>query len=262
MATDFKGLRPQWKANCEEERLLGVDVTGQMDCPAFQDAQVMRTLRDHAIAVNKEYAALLGINQSAAVTCVKPSGNSAALLDCSSGLHARHSPYYIRRVRVGASGALYKVLRDAGVSLSPENGQSADNATTWVASFPIAAPAGTATKAQRNAITQLEYWKTVKLNWCEHSPSATIGYDTDELPVMIDWLYDNQRIISGLSFLQNTNPAYDQLPYEEISQEQYMAMAAAMPCIDWSLISVYESEDYTTAASEIACSAGACDLNW
>ena len=260
MATDFKGLRPQWKANCEEERLLGVDVTGQMDCPIFQNATTMRTLRDHAIAVNKEYAALLGINQSAAVTCTKPSGNSSALLDCSSGLHARHSPYYIRRVRVGASGALYKVLCDAGVMLHPENGQSAENATTWVASFPIAAPKDTATKAQRNAITQLDYWKLVKLNWCEHSPSATIGYDADELPAMIDWLYDNQKIISGLSFLQNENPAYDQLPYEEIAQDEYKAMVEAFPVINWALIAEYESEDYTTAAQELSCSAGLCDL--
>lgn len=260
MSTHFPGLRPVWKQNCEDERLLGVDITGQMDCPLLQDAALLRSLRDHAVATNKAYAALLGINQSAAVTCVKPSGNSAALLNCSSGLHARHSPYYIRRVRVGASGALYKVLRDAGVPLSPENGQTAENATTWVASFPIAAPEGTPTKAQRSAIDQLEYWKHVKLNWCEHSPSATIGYDEHELPAMIDWLYDNQAIISGLSFLQNSNAQYEQMPYEEISREQYDAMAAAMPDIDWSLITEYESEDYTEAAATLSCMAGVCEL--
>lgn len=262
MATDFKGLRPQWKQNCEEERLLGVDITGQMDSKVAQDPEVQRQLKQIAIDVNKEYAAKLGINQSAAVTCVKPSGNSAALINCSSGLHARHSPYYIRRVRVGSSGALYKVLRDAGVPLNPENGQTVDDATTWVASFPIAAPACTQTKADRNAITQLEYWKLVKLNWCEHSPSATIGYDADELPAMVDWLFENQDIISGLSFLVNENPQYEQLPYEEISHEQYEAMLAALPEIDWSRVAEYESEDYTTAATELACFAGQCSLDF
>lgn len=172
MATHFPGLRPQWKENCEEERLLGVDITGQMDSPVAQDPDVQRKLRQIAVDVNKEYAAKLGINQSVSVSCVKPSGNSSQLLDCSSGLHARWAPYYIRNVRVSSHSPIYKVLRDAGVPMDPENGQTRDNATTWVIHFPVKAPEGAITRNSRTAIEQCNYWLQNKLNWTEHNPSC------------------------------------------------------------------------------------------
>ncbi len=136
MATNFPGLRPMWARNCEEERLLGVDITGQMDSPAAQDAQIKRQLKEIAIEVNRKTAQQLGINPSASITCVKPSGNSSQLLDCSSGLHARWAPYYVRNVRVAAHSPLFSVLRDAGVPMDPENGQTPENANTWVISLP------------------------------------------------------------------------------------------------------------------------------
>lgn len=172
MATHFPGLRPQWKENCEEERLLGVDITGQMDSTVAQDPDVQRKLRQIAVDVNKEYAAKLGINQSVSVSCVKPSGNSSQLLDCSSGLHARWAPYYIRNVRVSSHSPIYKVLRDAGVPMDPENGQTRDNATTWVIHFPVKAPEGAITRNSRTAIEQCNYWLQNKLNWTEHNPSC------------------------------------------------------------------------------------------
>ncbi|MEZ4718536.1 MAG: ATP cone domain-containing protein [Caldilineaceae bacterium] len=149
MGTYFPGLRPMWQKNCEEERLLGVDINGQMDSDLVRDPDVQRELRDHAVATNKKYAELLGINQSASVTCVKPSGNSSQLLNCSPGVHPRWSPYYVRNVRVGTHTPIYKVLRDAGVPLDPENGQTAENANTWVAHFPVKAPEGAITQRPR-----------------------------------------------------------------------------------------------------------------
>lgn len=262
MATDFKGMRPRWKENCEQERLLGVDITGQLDCPIVQDADVMRVLRDHAVAVNKRYAELLGISQSAAITCIKPGGNSSALLDVSSGLHARHSPYYIRNVRVAASSPLYKVLKASGVPLSPENGQTAENAVTWVAGFPVKSPDGAVTKDQRTALQQLDYWKRVKLNWCEHTASASINYEPQELEAIIDWIYENQDVISGLSFVPSSDVNYMQMPYETCTKEEYERAMQAFPAIDWAMIADFEAEDMTTASQELACFAGACEVSF
>jgi hypothetical protein len=175
LATYFPGLRPMWRENCEEERLLGVDITGQLDSPAAQDGQIKAQLREYAVGVNRNYAGQLGINQSAAITTVKPSGNTSQLVDCASGLHARWSPYYIRNVRVAAHSPIYKVLRDAGVPMDPENGQTRENATTWVIHFPIKSPDGAITRNGRNAIEQCEYWLSNKLYWTEHNPSCFSG---------------------------------------------------------------------------------------
>ena len=158
LATNFPGLRPIWKQNCEEERLLGVDITGQMDCPVVQDPAVMMRLRQVAVETNRKYAAKLGINQSTSVTCVKPSGNSSQLLNCSSGLHSRWAPYYVRNVRVGAHTPVFKVMKDVGVPMDPENGQTVETASAWVAHFPVKAPEGAVTRRQRTAIAQCEYW--------------------------------------------------------------------------------------------------------
>ncbi|MCA9975577.1 MAG: hypothetical protein KC413_07495, partial [Anaerolineales bacterium] len=260
MATHFPGLRPRWRENCEEERLLGVDLNGQLDSPAAQDPVIQAKLQAHAVKINKEYAAKLGINQSASVTCVKPSGNSSQLLDSSSGIHARWSPYYIRNVRVSAHSPLFKVMRDASVPMDPENGQDVNNADTWVIHFPVKAPWEATTRHQLSAIEQCEYWLQNKTNYTEHNPSVTITYRHDEVIDIIRWIWEHQDKIGGMAFLPAFDAQYDQMPYEEISKEQYEKFAAAFPEIDFSKIYRYEEEDLTTAAQELACMAGGCDV--
>lgn len=262
LATNFPGLRPEWKKNCEEERLLGVDINGQMDSPAAQDPQIQLRLKEVAVETNRLTAEKLGVNQSASVTCVKPSGNSSQLLNCSSGLHARWSPYYIRNARVGTHTPVYKVLRDAGVPMDPENGQDRETANAWVVHFPVKAPENSITSKDRDALQQLDYWLQVKTNWTEHNPSATITYKPDEIIDIIKWVWQHQNIIGGLTFLPSFDAQYDQMPYVEIGEEDYNQFAAAFPAIDFSKIYRYEEEDLTTAAQEIACLAGgACDMS-
>ena len=260
MGTNFPGLRPMWQQNCEEERLLGVDINGQMDSELARDPAVQRELRDHAVAVNKRYAEMLGINQSTSVTCVKPSGNSSQLLNCSPGVHPRWAPYYVRNVRVGTHTPVFKVLRDAGVPMDPENGQTADNATTWVAHFPVKAPADAITRNDRTALEQCKYWLQVKDNWTEHNPSVTITYRADEVLDIIKWVWENQDKIGGMTFLPAFDAQYDQMPYEEIGEDEYTKRAATFPNIDFSKLWRYEQEDYTTAAQELACLGGSCDI--
>ncbi len=175
LATHFPGLRPQWQHNCDEERLLGVDITGQMDSPIAQDAGVKERLRGIAIAVNQATAHALGVNAAAAITTVKPSGNSSQLLNCSSGLHSRWSPYYIRNVRVATHSPIFKVLRDASVPMDPENGQTPENANTWVIHFPVKSPDSAITRQDRTAIGQCEFWLQNKIYWTEHNPSCFTG---------------------------------------------------------------------------------------
>jgi ribonucleoside-diphosphate reductase alpha chain len=260
MATNFPGLRPQWQQNCEEERLLGVDITGQMDSLAAQDSGIKDRLRQIAIEVNRQTAQTLGINQSAAITCVKPSGNSSQLLDCSSGLHARWAPYYIRNVRVAAHSPIFKVLRDAAVPMDPENGQTPEHANTWVIHFPVKAPDGAITRKDRSAIAQCEYWLQNKLYWTEHNPSCTITYRPDEVIDLMKWVWEHRDQIGGLSFLPAFDAKYDNMPYVEVTKEQYERLAAEFPEIDFSKVYRYEEEDLTNAAQELACSAGYCEI--
>lgn len=259
-ATFFPGLRPIWKENAERERLLGVDITGQQDCPLLVQAgaSLLDCLRAAAVTQNEATAAQLGINPSLATTCIKPSGNSSTLLDCAPGLHARHSAFYVRNVRVSTHSPVYKVLRDAGAPLSPENGQTAENATTWVCSFPCRAPVGATVKADLSAIEQLEYWKKWKLHYTEHNPSVTVTYRDDELVAVTEWCSRNRDILCGVSFLPHSDVAYEQMPYIEITEDEYNQRAATFPTIDWSKLVYHEHEDLTTAAQEIACAAGAC----
>ena len=260
MATHFPGLRPQWKANCEEERLLGVDINGQMDSPAAQDPDVQRRLRELAVETNRKTAAALGINQSAAVTCVKPSGNSSQLFDCSPGIHTRWSPYYVRNVRVGTHTPLFKVLKDTGVPMDPENGQMPETANTWVIHFPVKAPEGAITRNDRSAIEQCEYWLQCKTEWTEHNPSVTITYRQDEVLDIIRWVWENQDKVGGMTFLPAFDAQYEQMPYEEINLARYEKLAAQFPEIDFSKVYRYEEKDLTTAAQELACFAGSCDI--
>jgi ribonucleoside-diphosphate reductase alpha chain len=259
MATHFPGLRPIWKENCEAERLLGVDINGQMDSPVARDPGVQARLREVAVDVNRRTAEQLEIRQSAAVTCVKPSGNSSQLLDCSPGVHARWSKYYIRNVRVSASTPVFKVLRDAGVPLDPENGQSREDADTWVVHFPVKAPQGAITRNMRSAIEQCNYWLQVKTHWTEHNPSVTITYKDYETLDIIRWVWENQDKIGGITFLPAFDALFDQMPYVEITEDLYKKLASEFPEIDFSKIYRYELKDFTTAAQELACFAGSCD---
>ncbi len=261
MATHFPGLRPIWKQNCEDERLLGVDINGQMDSPVAQDPSVQNRLRQVAVETNRLVASMLGINQAASVTCVKPSGNSSQLFDCSSGIHARHAQYYIRNVRVGAHTPVFKVLRDSGVPMDPENGQTRENANTWVAHFPVKAPDGAVVRKNRSAIQQCEYWLQSKIFWTEHNPSVTINYHPDEVIDLIKWVWEHKDLVGGMSFLPSYDAQYAQMPYQEIAKEEYDRLIAKFPQVDFSKLYRYEEEDYTKASQELACMSGACDLD-
>lgn len=260
MATHFPGLREAWRENCQQERLLGVDLNGQMDSPVAQDAEVQKRLQEVAVETNRHYANLLGINQSAAVTCVKPSGNSSQLLNSSSGLHARWSPYYIRNVRVGTHTPVFKVLRDAGVPMDPENGQKRESANTWVVHFPVKSPETAVTRNQRTALEQCDFWLQNKINYTEHNPSVTITYQPHEVLDIIRWVWEHQDKIGGMAFLPAFDAQYDQMPYVDIGRKEYERLAAQFPEIDFSKIYRYEEEDLTTAAQELACLAGSCDI--
>jgi ribonucleoside-diphosphate reductase alpha chain len=259
-ATHFPGLRKEWRKNCEEERLLGVDINGQLDCPAVQIAENMEVLRQVVVETNQKVSNILGINPSAATTCVKPSGNSSQLLNCSPGLHARWAPYYVRNVRVGTRTPIFKVLQNAGVPMDPENGQTKENATTYVVHFPVKSPEAAITRGQRTALQQCEFWLQNKVHYTEHNPSVTITYKPDEVLDIIKWTWENQDKIGGMTFLPAFDASFDQMPYMEIGKEQYEKLVAEFPDIDFSKIYRYEEEDYTTAAQELACMAGNCDV--
>lgn len=259
MATHFPGLRPLWKQNCEEERLLGVDITGQMDTNIFTPA-VLEELKQLAVDTNRKYAEILGISPSAAVTCNKPSGNSSQLFNCASGIHARWAPYYIRSIRVSSEGPIFKVLKDAGVPMNPENGQTTENANTWVVQFPVKSPEGAITRHDLTAIDQCENWLKNKVHWTEHNPSCTITYQPHELQGLIDWVWEHKDILGGLSFLPAFDANYDQMPYVEITKEKYEALANSFPEIDFSRLYVYEKEDLTSIVQEVACVAGVCEV--
>lgn len=262
-ATYFPGLRPQWQINCEEERLLGVDITGQMDSPVARDAGVKESLREYAIRINQEYAKILNINPSSSITCVKPSGNTSVLVDCSSGLHARHSEYYIRNVRLEASSPLSTVMEWADVPMYPENGQGTvknPEISTWVIPFPVASPEGAITKASLSAIDQCEFWLSNKISWTEHNPSVTISYHPQELDDLIKWVCKHKELIGGMSFFPISGAIYKQMPYEAITREEYEKRKSEFPPIDFSRLYFYEHSDTTTASQEVACSSGFCEL--
>lgn len=264
LATYYPNLRSDWARNGEEERLLGVDITGQTDCPLLtgrDGAAVMRKLRTVAVATNRTVARSLEINQSAAVTCVKPSGNTSQLVDCASGLHPRWAKYYIRNVRVGASSPLAKVLKDAGTPMAPENNDDPVNPRTWVVSFPVKAPEGAVTRNDRSAVDQCEFWLQNKLHWTEHNPSVTITYRPDEVIDLMKWVWDHREKIGGMAFLPAFDAKYDQLPYIEIDKAEYELRQAEFPEIDWAKVFRYEIEDQTKAAQELACSAGYCEID-
>jgi ribonucleoside-diphosphate reductase alpha chain len=262
--TKFPYLRNIWKRNTEEERLLGVSLTGSMDSallnpllnPTF--AKVADILKKTAVETNKIWADKLGIEQSTAITCVKPEGTTSQLVDAASGLHARYAPYYIRRIRGDSKDPLVEFLKDAGVPhekcvVKPEN--------VTVFSFPIKSPDGAMIGRDLSSVDQLKVWREFQLGWCEHKPSVTISVKPDEWLDAAAFVWKNRHIVSGVSFLPFDGGVYKQAPYEEINKEQYEALAAAMPkTLNWDGMAAFEKEDATTAAQDLACVAGVCSI--
>lgn len=259
--TNFPYLSKEWKQHCEAERLLGVSITGQYDCPAVRNADTLNKLKKEAVRVNRVYAKRFGVNASTSVTCVKPSGTVSQTVDCASGMHPRYAPYYIRRIRIAAHDPLFKLMKDQGVSYHPEVGQTAADANTWVLEFPIKAPENSVYRNDKTAVEQLEYWKVVKKEFTEHNPSITIYVGENEWLEVANWVYNNWDMVGGISFLPRSNFVYQLAPYEEISKEKYEEMMSKFPEVDYSLIVSYEAEDETELAKEAACAGANCELN-
>lgn len=259
--TDFPYLSKDWKRNSEEEALLGVSITSQWDCKAVRNPLTMRKLKEVAVETNRVYAKRFGIQSAGAVTCVKPSGNGSQLFNCSSGMHPRHAPFYVRRVRIESHNPLFKLLRDEGVPYHPEVGQSDEQATTYVLEFPIASPKDAVVKDDITAIEHLKYWKLVKENYTEHNPSVTVSVEEDEWLKVGSWVYSNWNLVGGLSFLPKSEHIYQLAPYEEITEEKYKELIRIFPEIDFSKLSRYEKEDMTVGAKEYACMGGVCETD-
>jgi len=260
--THFPYLRPVWSKNTQEERLLGVSLTGIMDHRVLSKnvdtAKWLRELKQTAIDTNAEYAEKLGIEPSAAITCVKPSGTVSQLVDSASGIHARHSDYYIRTVRGDNKDPLTQFLKDAGVPAEPCV-MKPDSTTVF--SFPVKSPTGAITRNQMSALEQLELWKTYALEWCEHKPSVTVTVRDNEWLEVGSWVYNNFDLCSGISFLPHSDHSYAQAPYQEISEFDYIKLKEQMPkTIDWSALSLYEKEDTTSGSQTLACTSGACEI--
>ena len=259
--TKFNYISKDWAKHCKEESLLGVSVTGQWDSEVVRRPETLRAIRDTAVKTNAAYAKRFGITASLSVTAVKPSGTVSQTFNCSSGIHPRHSKYYIRRVRISATDSLFKMLRDQGVPHYPEVGQVEGTASTYVLEFPVESPQSAKFKDDFSALEQLEYWKVVKLNYTEHNPSATISVGEDEWIGVVDWVQKNWDIIGGLSFLPRFDHVYRLAPYETIDKKRYEEMAAAFPDIDYSKLVTYERTDETEQKKELACVGGVCDID-
>jgi len=251
--TNFRYLSREWKKNCDEERLLGVSLTGIMDNPLTNGSKkgldkLLEELRDIAYETNKEWADKLGIPVSAAITCVKPSGTVSQLVDSASGIHARHNPYYIRTVRADNKDPLCKLMRDMGF---PNEVDVTKPEHTTVFSFPMKTPKGAVCRMDMTALEQLELWKVYAESWCEHKPSVTISVKEDEWVEVAAWVYDHFDSISGISFLPFSEHVYRQAPYQDCTEEEYKEALKTMPKnVDWAELSKYESQDYTIASQD------------
>lgn len=263
--TDFKFLRPEWRKNCEEERLLGVSLTGLRDHPILkkkcsQARIILTAMRNEARRTADEWADALGISQPKAITCVKPSGTVSQLMDCSSGLHARFAPYYTRRVGVSMKDPMAQFLIDHGIPWQPNEGEDITTCLTANFEFPIKSPEGAVCVKDVDAMEQLEYWKMLQDTWCDHRPSCTIYVKPDEWLRVGSWVYDNWDTVSGIAFFPADSGVYALPPYQEISREEYEVLAARMPNLDFTVLNQYEVGDNTTGAREAACSGGACEI--
>jgi len=261
--THFPYLRKIWQKNTEEERLLGVSLTGIMDNKLLGPSnagldKTLKRMKDVAVATNAEWADRLGIPASAAITCVKPSGTVSQLVDSASGIHARHSAYYIRTVRGDNKDPLTQFMKDQGIPnepcvMKPE--------TTTVFSFPQRSPQGAITRNDMTAIEQLELWLTYQRNWCEHKPSVTVTVRDHEWLEVGAWVYKYFDEVSGVSFLPHSDHTYQQAPYQDCSEREYLDALALMPeRIDWTKLSDYEKEDMTKSSQTFACSSGVCEI--
>ena len=259
--TSFRYLRPVWKHNAEEERLLGVSLTGIMDNPSLLYASKslerdLEELKEHAINTNKTTADGLGIAQSVSITTVKPSGTVSQLVDSASGIHPRYSSHYMRTVRADKKDPLATFLREEGVPV--EDDVTKPNVTD-VFSFPVRSPAGSLTRHEVSAIDQLEHYKIFKKHWCEHNPSITVYVRENEWLEVGAWVYKNFNEIGGVSFLPFSDHIYKQAPYTEVSEDAYLVASEVMPTIDWAAFK--EGTDFTTASQELACLGGVCEVN-
>ena len=260
---NFKYVSSQWKKNCEEERLLGVSLTGIMDCPYTNGKKpglnkLLDELREVAVKTNKEFAEKIGINQSVAVTCVKPSGTVSQLVDAASGIHARHNPYYIRTVRGDKKDPLTKMMIDQGF---PVEDDAMNPSHTSVFSFPMKVDQSAVFRTDLNAIEQLELWLTYQKHWCEHKPSVTISVKEHEWLEVGAWVYENFDWMSGVSFLPFSEHTYKQAPYQDCTKDEYEFLVDKMPkTVEWSKLSEYEITDMTIGAQELACAAGFCEI--
>ncbi len=257
--TNFKYLPKTWKSNCEEERLLGVSLTGIMDnkITAFPGPDFLEEMRSVARKTNEEWAEKLKIYPSAAITCIKPSGTVSQLCDSASGIHTRHSDYYIRTVRGDNKDPITQLMKDQGVPNEPDV-MKPDQTTVF--SFPIKSPEASVKRNDWNAFEQLDQWLIYQEHWCEHKPSVTISVKEDEWAAVGGWVHDNFDSISGISFLPHSDHVYQQAPYQECTKEEYEELLNKMPEIDWTKLSEYEKEDYTTSSQELACTANSCEI--
>ncbi|MFA7302353.1 MAG: ATP cone domain-containing protein [Candidatus Paceibacterota bacterium] len=258
--TDFEYLSKEWKQNCDNEQLLGVSITGYYDNKMVRNDAVLEDLRDYSVKVNKEYAKRFGRKPSTAVTCVKPHGNSGQLLGVGSGMHPWYAPYYIRRVRISANDPLLKLAEDQGVPIRPEVGYSTSNATTMVLEFPVKAPEGAVVSKDITALAMLEEWKRLKTHFTEHNPSVTIYVSDNEWLAVANFVYENWDIVGGLSFLPRKDHVYQLAPYEEITKEEFEHRKSQLGAIDFSRLVLYEKNDQTIGAKELACAGGTCEI--
>ena len=261
--TNFKYVSKDWKKNCIEERLLGVSLTGIMDnkwtAGKLNGLDVLlKNLKQMSVDTNKEWSKKLKINQSAAITCVKPSGTVSQLVDSASGIHARHNPYYIRTVRGDKKDPLTKMMVEEG--FPNEDDVMKPNDTT-VFSFPIKCSPDAVFRQDLTAIEQLELWKTYQVHWCEHKPSVTISVKEEEWIDVGAWVYKNFDLMSGVSFLPYSEHTYKQAPYQDCDEKEYNDLLNKMPTsVDWSKLSEYEKSDMTVGSQELACSSGSCEI--
>lgn len=262
--TEFRYLRVRWKRNTEEECLLGVSLTGIMDHGILGGdpespmlAAWLEEMRDVSIKTNKEWAEKLGVNQSTAITCVKPSGTVSQLVDSASGIHPRFSKHYIRRVRSDKKDPLAIYMEQAGFPVE----QDVMSDSSVVFSFPVKSPETSTVVKEVGAMHQLRLWKTYQNHWCEHKPSVTVYYTDSEYLQVAQWIWDNFDLCSGISLLPTSDHTYQQAPYEDIEEEEYVKLLGEMPKnVNWEDLAQFEIEDNTTGSQELACVGGACEI--
>ena len=264
--SDFRYLTKQWKDNTEEERLLGVSLTGIMDHEVLSGniynqtvlKDMLINLKEHSIKTNKKWAEMLGVNQATAITCVKPSGTVSQLVDSASGIHPRYSPYYLRTVRADKKDPLCDMMLDKGFYGEDDVMKPND---TKVIYFPMKSPTSSIMRDAKSALEQLEIWKMYQLHWCEHKPSITVYVKEEEWLEVGAWVYENFDVMSGVSFLPHSDHSYKQAPYQEVDKKTYEEWLAKTPRnINWMDLTNYEKEDTTTSSKELACTAGACEV--